>query len=200
MKPQRHRASRREKGGWARRLGLRRGHPAPVALSRYLDEDLAIGDHHAVEQHVRDCMSCQSLLRSLSQTTQALSSLRQHVPSPRAEAIIAALSSASRTRSAPGLSVVRFGGARTGACAHATWRPRLRAALRYCLGRSQLRFTLPIGLVVGTILALANKGAMLFKGDISVGMCAICTLDFLLPFVAINIVLLAAAKVTWPRR
>lgn len=126
--------------------------------------------------------------------------MREHVPSRRAEAIIATLSFASTRAGAPQFRVAQNNGEWAGARADATWQLPLRAALRYCLQRSQLRFTVPIGLVLGTVLALVNKGAMLLEGDISVGMCAICALDFLLPFVAINVVLLAAARVTWSRR
>jgi ABC-type methionine transport system permease subunit len=64
----------------------------------------------------------------------------------------------------------------------------------YCLQRSQLRFTVPIGLLVGTALSLANKGAMLLQGQIDLQMCVVCALGYLLPFVAMNVVLLTATR------
>jgi hypothetical protein len=69
-----------------------------------------------------------------------------------------------------------------------------RAAIRYCLQRSQLRLTVPTGLLVGAALTLVNQGGMLLHGGIDVGMCAICSLDFLLPFVALNVALVAASR------
>lgn len=75
----------------------------------------------------------------------------------------------------------------------------LRAALRSCLQRSQLRFTVPIGLILGVLLSAVNQGAMLVEGHIDLGMCAICALDFLLPFVAMNAALVMAALVVGER-
>jgi len=170
--------------GWWRNLRRRRAHPAPTTLSRYVDDDLPLHERVAVDEHVRECGPCRRLLESLAQTIRGLRSMGTREPSPRAERIVAALTLAMRE------SDPRQVGARpTG------WRDRVRAGIRYCVQRSQLQFTVPIGLLVGSLLSLVNKGEMLLDGEIDLGMCAVCALDFLLPFLAMNVVLLATTRV-----
>jgi hypothetical protein len=70
-----------------------------------------------------------------------------------------------------------------------------RALIGYCLRRRQLRITLPLGLLAGLALSLINQGYMIFNGRVDVGMCAMCALDFVIPFVALNIGLLLATRV-----
>lgn len=163
--------------GWRRNLRVRRVHPAATTLSRYAGDDLPLPERLTVDEHVRECGPCQRLLASLVQTIGGLHSLRTRGPSWRAERIIAALPVAAGGSGARQVS------------------GRVRAAAGYCLQRSQLRFTVPIGLSVGVVLSLLNKGAMLLRGQIDLGMCVVCALDFLLPFAAMNLVLLATTRV-----
>ena len=167
-------------------------HPAPTMLSRYLDGDLAAEQRDAVEDHVRGCLSCRRLLQSLSQTISGLSTLIVHAPSHVTEGIVAALSSASGD-SAPQLTVVASDRAQSRAD---LWH-WLRVAVRYCLQRSQLRITVPTGVLLGIVLSLVNMGGKVLPGEFDLRTCAVCAADFLLPFVAINVVLLAA---TWRTR
>jgi anti-sigma factor RsiW len=169
-------------GMWLRRLRGARRHPAPATLSRYVEADLSPAERETVERHVAGCVACRRLLASMTQTIGGLRALRARAPSRLPETIIAALPRASAE---PADAEARVS--------------RLPAAVRYCLRRSQLRLTVPAGLLVGAALALVNQGGMLLHGDIDVGMCAICSLDFLLPFVAMNVVLVAAARVVRPR-
>jgi anti-sigma factor RsiW len=161
-------SSQSRASAWLGRLRERRKHPDPTMLSRYLDGDLPADEHAEVDRHVGGCIPCRRLLRSLSQTVGGLGSLRANAASGRAEAIVAALS--------PPTS-------------------RDAARRRFLLQRAQLRFTVPIGLLVGIALSLVNQGGMLLHGEIDLAMCAVCALDFLLPFVAMNVVLLATTRV-----
>jgi hypothetical protein len=143
-----------------------------------------------VAQHLRECLLCRRLLASLSQTVRVLGSLRDETRSELVERIVGALpSQASDGRSSPARVM---GGDRVRWIERA---PRLRDALQYCLRRSQLRLTVPIGLLAGAALSFVNNGDMLLEGQFDLAMCASCALDFLVPFVAMNIVLLAATKV-----
>ena len=157
-------------------------------MSRYLDSELAVAQCGAVERHVSDCGSCRQEMRSLSHTLRGLDALHERAPAGLADTVIAAVWAAT----SPPLTVVRRGDSR--ALEPGAWRARLRSATRYCLQRSQLRLTVPVGLVIGAVLSVVNQGAMLFEGNIDVGMCAVCALDFLLPFFAMNIVVLMAAR------
>jgi hypothetical protein len=161
---------------WLRRLRHGGMHPPAASFSRYIDHDLPVADREALECHVRECISCRRMLGSLSETVRALGTLCVRDPPGRAERIIAGL--------APRLTGDGDGRGRS----------RLRAAVAYCLRRSQLRYTVPIGLFVGVALSLANKGAMLMEGRIDFAMCVVCALDFLLPFVAMNVLLLWVTK------
>jgi hypothetical protein len=65
--------------------------------------------------------------------------------------------------------------------------------VRSCLRRPRLRITVPIALLAGVAVSLVNHGGMLLSGHIDAQMCAICGLDFLVPFAALNVALLAPA-------
>jgi hypothetical protein len=70
--------------------------------------------------------------------------------------------------------------------------------VRWCLRPPQLRLTLPIALLTGVVLSLVNMGGMLMHGKIDLGVCMSCALDFLVPFLALNLGLL---MLLWaPRR
>jgi hypothetical protein len=77
-------------------------------------------------------------------------------------------------------------------------RARVRGALQFCCRRRQLAVTIPLALLVGLVLSLVNQGGMLFNGQIDVGMCVMCATDFLVPFLALNVLLVAV--VLWPAR
>lgn len=169
----------------------RRRHPAPATFSRYLDGDVSTVERKALEAHVRDCLPCRRLLVSLSDTVRGLRTLRAPERTGQAERIVAMFAASAGDPGAPRLAIVDQ---RTTMPTDAGWRPRARAAVRYCFQRSQLRLTLPIGLLVGAALSFANKGSMLLEGEIDLKMCVVCGMDFLLPFVAMNIVLLTATR------
>jgi anti-sigma factor RsiW len=156
-----------------------------LTLSRHLDGDLPSGEGLAIERHLGECVMCRRLLASLSRTIRALGAMGDERATRRADGVIAALRRANTD-----IHLVNERQGHGG-----PWRPRLRSAIAYCLQRSQLRFTLPIALLVGTVLSLVNQGGMLLAGEIDVGMCAICALNFLLPFVALNVVRVTAARV-----
>jgi hypothetical protein len=134
-------------------------------------------------------------LASLEDTVRALASIRGDAPSGVADSVIAALraegppeSSASNRQ--PELTVVRGTGVRDTARSPL---PRgARAAVRFCLARPQLRITLPIALVAGVVLIMINMGGQLVSGRFDLGMCGMCTADFIVPFVVLNVGLLAA--------
>ena len=70
------------------------------------------------------------------------------------------------------------------------WRRTVAAGLRWCLRRRQLRLTLPIALGAGVVLSLVNIGEMLMHGRIDLGVCVSCAMDFLVPFLPLNLGLL----------
>ena len=169
-------------GIWLRKLRRSRVHPAPATLSRYLESDLSPSERDAVERHVAECVSCRRLVASLTRTIGGLRSLRARAPSSLAQTIVAALPPASAGQGAADARTLR--------------KP---VGVRDCLRRSQLRLTVPAGLIVGAALTLVNQGTMLLHGDVDVGMCARCSLDFLLPFVAMNVVLVTATRLAHRR-
>jgi uncharacterized membrane protein len=58
--------------------------------------------------------------------------------------------------------------------------------------------TLPIAVIAGVVLSLVNMGGMLMHGKIDLGVCVSCAIDFLVPFLALNLGLL---MLLWlPRR
>jgi hypothetical protein len=53
---------------------------------------------------------------------------------------------------------------------------------------------------VGIALSLINKGYMIFSGNVDAEMCAVCALDFVIPFVALNAGLVLATRIAGRRR
>jgi hypothetical protein len=47
-------------------------------------------------------------------------------------------------------------------------------------------------------LSVINQGAMLFQGQIDLGMCAMCAMNFIVPFIALNVALLMSVRL--PKR
>lgn len=192
------------------RLSLPRRHPPARVFSDYLDGNLDPRAHRALEAHVRDCPRCQATLASLTATVRALGSLETDSLPGLADSIIAALRTEpppqpeSRRRPAdtpalPALSLVP-GPSRTtrGDGALQRWPEAARAALRWCLRPRQLRLTLPIAVLTGVVLSMVNMGGMLMHGKIDLGVCVSCAIDFLVPFLALNVGLLVLLWV--PRR
>jgi hypothetical protein len=108
---------------------------------------------------------------------------------------------ASRRPEAPPLSVVgRLSQRPADDRSRGSWSQRAHAALRYCLRRPQLRLTLPLALLAGAILTLVNMGGQLMDGRIDLRMCAMCAMDFLVPFVALNVALLILSRSPAGRR
>jgi hypothetical protein len=189
-----------------RKFSLTRRHPRSQLLSDYLDGDLLSGNRPTLEAHVRDCARCRRLLDSLAKTTDALGSMRAGAPPGLADSVIAAVRAesvpevgpterASRRADQPALAVVRPS---MRPAVGDRWRDRARAALAYCCRRPQLRVTAPIALVVGIALSFVNQGGMLLDGRIDFRMCVMCATDVLVPFVALNVVLLMIVRA--PRR
>jgi anti-sigma factor RsiW len=200
-----------------RRLADRSRHARPEMLSQYLDGELTQPQRLALETHLGDCPDCRGLLESLTGTVDALESMRVGARAGLADSVIAALraespshqavpAASARRAGSPMLTVVpdtgrdALGRSAAAPRARSTWRSIPRALLDYCLRRPQLRLTLPLGLSLGIALSLINKGYMIFNGRIDVEMCAVCALDFVIPFVALNVGLLLAARVVGRRR
>ena len=57
---------------------------------------------------------------------------------------------------------------------------------------------MPIALVAGAVLSMVNMGGMLMHGRIDLGVCVSCAIDFLVPFLALNLAMLLLLWV--PRR
>jgi anti-sigma factor RsiW len=200
-----------------RRLADRSRHARPEMLSRYLDGELTQPQRRALETHLGDCPNCRRLVESLTGTVDALGSMRTGARAGLADSVIGALraqspsqralpAASARRSGSPLLTVVSDSGSdaagqtATVPRARSTWRCILRAFLDYCLRRPQLRLTLPLGLALGIALSLINKGYMIFNGRVDAEMCAVCALDFVIPFVALNVGLLLAARVAARRR
>jgi len=189
------------------RLSMRWGHARTRTLSRHLDGELSDRERRALEAHLGDCVRCRALWQSLSSTIRALGSLQTPTRPGVAGSVIAAVrastpsqtGAAARPQASPSLTVVRdavsvANGLPTGGPESQASGPGVaRALMGYCLRRPQLRLTLPLGLLVGIALSLINKGYMIFNGRVDLEMCAICGLDFVIPFVALNVGLLLAA-------
>jgi anti-sigma factor RsiW len=193
-----------------RTLLLGRRHPRGRTLSCYLEGDLDPQYRRALGAHLRDCERCRRALASLEETIHALGSLQTERPAGLADSILAALraesppATATATRppkaaSLPTLTLVP-GSGRTPVAERIAvrWPRQARAAVCWCLRRAQLRFTLPITVVAGVVLSLVNMGGMLMHGRIDLGVCVSCTIDFLVPFLALNLGLLMLLWV--PRR
>jgi hypothetical protein len=186
-------------------------------LSRYLEGEVAQPERRALEQHLRACEACRGHLASLTGTLQALRSMRVRARPGLADSVIARLGASDLTPDAtalvasqppapPTLTVVPDVGQETataaivGPHARSQGRRALRALAAYCLRRPQLRLTLPLGLSVGIALSLINRGYMIFGGRVDVEMCAVCALDFVIPFIALNVGVVVATRVTGRRR
>ena len=200
-----------------RRLADRSRHARPEMLSRYLEGELTRPQCLALERHLGDCPDCRRLLESLTGTVDALGSMREGARAGLADSVIAALRAQSPSHEAlpaasaqrsgsPTLTVVpdpghnAAGQMATAPRARSAWRGIPRALLDYCLRRPQLRLTLPLGLALGIALSLINKGYMIFNGRVDAEMCAVCALDLVIPFVALNVGLLLAIRMAGRRR
>lgn len=181
-------------------LAPARRHPRSEAFSRYLEDDLDARERGAIESHIRDCPRCREELASLSRTLGALRALEPDTRPGLADSIIAALrtenrpelASSARDADIPGspqLAVVP-GSAQIPRAKRGRWPQEARAALRWCLQSRQLRLTVPIALTAGVVLSMVNMGGMLMHGRIDFGVCVSCTVDFLVPFLALNLALL----------
>jgi hypothetical protein len=196
---------------------MRRGHLQVQLLSRYLDGELACAERDAVESHLHRCPHCERTLASLERTVSALASMRSAARPGLADTIIAAIPSESsdqngasrrepRQEGAPVLRVVhdvvpRIARQQFGSGDHEEGPRRLGALLSYCLGRTQLRLTLSLALLVGIVLSLINQGDMIFSGhDALLAICLTCAPNFVVPFLAINAALLIAGRLSRPRR
>lgn len=180
-----------------------RRHPRARVLSGYLDGELAAADRLALERHVGDCARCRRSLDSLASTISALGSLSASSPTGVADPIIAALRAESpdglgerarsgRARSAgrselPALRIVRGSSQRAVGGEARRARELAGAGFRFCVRGAQLRLTLPIALLAGVALSLINQGGILMDGRIDLAMCAMCAMNFLVPFVALNV-------------
>lgn len=187
-----------------RKLPLIIRHPPSRLLSDYLDGDLPGSDRLALEAHVQDCARCRRLLDSLANTVAVLGAMGTSAPPGLADSVIAAVraetaSEVGLTERAhqPALAVVH---ASTRPTVRDRWPDRARAALRYCCQPAQLRVTGPIAVLAGIALSFANQGGMLLDGRIDLGMCVMCATDFLVPFVALNVVLLMIVRAPGRRR
>jgi anti-sigma factor RsiW len=182
-----------------------------VVFSRYLEGDLDARRRSAFEAHLGDCPRCGSQLASLENTLGGLGSLEQRARDGLADSIVAALRAeaphpAAATSKkletgagAPALALVTGSTrASAGGRFRRGWPREARSALRWCLQRPQLILTLPIALLTGVVLSMVNMGGMLMHGKIDLGVCVSCAIDFLVPFLALNVGLL---MVLWvPRR
>ena len=129
------------------------------------------------------------MLRSIASTVRALGSLHSPPSAGLADAIISRLRAGEPGRSATEPLVLEAG-------PQGRWRRQFADRLTPPhWHRVWLRVTVPIALVLGVALSLVNQGGMLFSGEIDLRMCAICGLDFLLPFAALNLVLAIAASI-----
>ena len=70
----------------------------------------------------------------------------------------------------------------------------VRAALRTCGKRSNLRRTLTIALVVGCILSVINEGDLILHGKTSGSTAVKIGLNFVVPFVVSNLGVLAGTR------
>jgi anti-sigma factor RsiW len=177
-----------------------RRHPRPRVLSRYLEGELDPAGRQRLEAHISGCGRCRQQLTSLETMLDALGSLVSPAPAGLADSIIEALRVESPERAAgrpsqasagsPLLTVISgTGGEPDRDHGLSRWRRGVAAGLRWCLQRRQLRLTVPIAVVAGVVLSLVNMGGMLMHGRIDLGVCLSCAMDFLVPFLALNLAL-----------
>jgi anti-sigma factor RsiW len=170
-------------------------------LSRYLNSELDPAGRQRLEAHISGCARCRELLASLDRTLHELGSLPTQAPAGLADSIIEALRVESPERAprpasraatgSPLLSVISgTGDARSSDYGLSRWQRGIPGGLRWCLQRRQLRLTVPIALVAGTVLSLINMGGMLMHGRVDLSVCMSCAMDFLVPFLALNLGLL----------
>jgi anti-sigma factor RsiW len=177
-------------------------HPCPAALSQYLDGDLDVAQRRGIEAHIRGCLRCRRELASLTDTIQALSTIASDQPNGLADSIIAALRNEDALGDPTAAGVRDRSGQPELKVLHGASHPpppndssapvlrRLRAAVRYCLSWSQLRLTLPITIAAGVVITMVNMPGAVVHGRIDLGVCLMCATDFLVPFLALNLVLL----------
>ena len=70
----------------------------------------------------------------------------------------------------------------------------VRDALRICLEPQNLRRTLAIALVVGTILTAINQADVILRGDATWTIAAKAALNYLVPFIVSNLGLLVGTR------
>jgi anti-sigma factor RsiW len=193
-----------------RNVSFPRRHPRSSLLSRYLEDDLDARSRHTLESHLGDCPRCRRELASIASTLRALGWLEDHPPSGLSDSIIAALRTETppavpvgkRSQAAAGVSALTLvadsGEVPAGGRTLKRWPTEIRSALRWCLQPPRLSLTIPIALAAGVVLSLVNMGGMLMHGRIDLGVCVSCAVDFLVPFLALNLGLL---MLLWaPRR
>ena len=183
----------------ARNLPLPGLHPRSRLLSEYIDHDLQPRRQKRIERHLRRCSRCRELVDSLTRTVHALGSMQTTTRPGLAQSVIAALRTDGPTPRSPSGRSARGGrSARllliqgSGESAPAR-RRRALARLSYA---GRLRLTLPIALLVGAAITLLNQSQMIFAGRIDLEMCAVCALNFVIPFLALNVGLLLAMGAT----
>ena len=188
-----------------------RRHPRPRMLSRYLEGELDPAARQDLEAHISGCTRCRELLASLHTTLDELGALELQAPAGLADSVIEALRAESPERAVhpasraaagtPALTVISgTGGQPRGVHGRSRWRRGVAAGLHWCLEPRQLRLTVPIAVVAGVVLSLVNMGGMLMHGRIDLGVCLSCAVDFLVPFLALNLGLLMLLWVPRHRR
>jgi hypothetical protein len=189
-----------------RTLSRPRRHPRDAVLSQYLEGDIDADGRRSLEDHVGDCARCRQQLASLASAVRALGSLREDTPPGLADSIVAALRAQTpepairpQSRDVAGIPVLTVVPALgNGDGRRNRWPQDARTALRWCLQKPQLRLTVPITLVAGVVLSMVNMGGMLMHGKIDLGVCLSCAVDFIVPFLGLNLALLALVRI--PRR
>jgi anti-sigma factor RsiW len=180
-------------------------------LSRYLEGELDLAARQDLEAHISGCTRCRELLASLETTLDELGSLTWQAPAGLADSVVEALRAESPERAVrpasrpaggtPALTVISgTGGKPRGDHGLSRWRRGVAAGLHWCLQPRQLRLTVPIAVVAGVVLSLVNMGGMLMHGRIDLGVCLSCAVDFLVPFLALNLGLLMLLWVPRHRR
>jgi anti-sigma factor RsiW len=195
-----------------RQLRSRRSHLRTRMLWPYLDGELAHRQRIALEAHLRDCRGCRELLESLQGTARALRTLRADARPGLVESVIDAVrASAAHDGLRPSATPPRLPAlklvpdAARDATEPAAVEPQgrgsgirlARTLVGYGVRRAQLRITLPLTLAVGIALSLSSQGSMIFDARASViEVCVACAPNFVIPFIALNLGLLAATRMS----